>query len=147
MYKKLTLVLILLSSSLPSYSKGFEPILGVYLDSFTGVAGKIGFRYNFEEDKSENEEHEIKISNNWGQIQLFSDLEIGTDASKITLGIAQESYFSTRRLGIVVAEKNKEEHIGAEYLSSSMGMSYKFGALQNIETSNQLIFIGFGLGF
>lgn len=145
MYQKIVFIFILICSSMPSYSKEVYPILGVYVDSFAGVTGKIGFAYDLEEYSFEKKDKIVR-ADSWGENKFFSDVEFGTDASKVTLGIAQTAPFSMRRLGFVMAKKSDDDFVGAEFLVSAMGISFKFGVLHNLETSNQHVFIGFGIG-
>lgn len=118
----------------PQYSDErmpFDLLAGVYLDSFTGLSVKGGAFYEIGETET----------------GLYADIELGTEAQKISAGLGKYSGPTLFRLGLSVAQEDSDNHFGLEGVLSLLLVSVKFGVYSDSNSSNEIFSIGFGLGF
>lgn len=138
MIKRIAIIISIMFALTPlAKAQGFMPMLGAYVDTFTGISGKGGVAYSF----SSLEEAEDS------SFLIYSDVEFGTKAYKITLGPAYSTGLLFSRVGVSYAKKDSNEYIGVEALYFAVLLSFKFGIYADPDSDGNIVTAGFGIGF
>lgn len=120
-----------------SQAQGLFPLFGVYVDSFTGISGKVGGGWAFSSLSEEDDSSFV----------FYTDLELGTKAAKITLGPAYATGYTFTRVGVSFSNKDSQNYIGIEGLHTVLILSFKFGVYEDPDSDKRIVTAGFGFGF
>ncbi|GLQ32929.1 hypothetical protein [Litoribrevibacter albus] len=124
---------------------GLMPVGGVYYDNLNHLNGKIGLALYQRHTKqivadSKNPEVFSHLS------YLYSDLELGQEGHKVSLGLGYMPYGGNLRAGISYAELGNESQVGIETILSALFISAKVGIYQDSQHDYKYL-IGLGIGF
>ena len=137
MYLRSIIFTLIALLALPANADRFEPMGGIYLDSFSGFSAKIGSAYTFEPENASTASSRF----------FYSDVELGTKARKIAFGYGAISSAATIRLGLSLAREEGDNFIGLESVGNIWLMTIKIGAYNNTSTSDKVLSFGVGIGF
>jgi hypothetical protein len=124
------LVIVLLFSPIVNAQR-FEPIVGLFRDSFSGTSARVGFAYTYTESLDR---------------YFYSDVEYGSEAYRFSVGYGAFNSAASARIGLSLARRDGEEFIGVEGVGSIWLLAVKAGLYQNLNTESQQLSIGAGIG-
>ena len=116
---------------------------GVYYDNLNHVNARLGYSYYLKKPQKDFALLDSPV--------LFGEIEAGEKGQKITLGYGYANYVAgmggSYRVGLSAAELNNETFLGIESVASIFVVGFKLGAYRNIDTGENELLLGIGLGF
>lgn len=123
-----------------SLSSDTSWLAGIYLDNLNKANIKGGITFNDDYEYNEDNPHY------YGSFK-YSDIEIGLEGYKLSVGVGQNIGHGLDRIGLSYAWLDTQDLAGVEAIISQMGMSIKIGCYFGLDNTSDKFLIGVGLGF